>query len=412
LRELSRGELRTVLLACAAACVATSVSSRAFAQSAAPESQPAQAVVVVQLPFAGEATQDLLTIAEDATRNAVLARGATGPDRTAVRNALATTPVRDNDTASIVAFGRSMGATHVITGRVMPLAGQYNLELHLYEVATSRVATQSRNLGDGDEGTVIPEMLAALWAPGALQLAPEDRARLDAEQRARDDAERHAREEAERRARDEAAQRQRDEEARRQRANQRRIYTLSEGGPWSLGAGAVFGGRFTPVNRPPGAPPAESFLAALRLEGAYAVLPRFGLEAGLTAQLIFTPTSAFGIGATGRFWFPWRAYLPIHAGIGVTVGLFQGLTGARATSAFLSFDLRGEWDVTPHVGLWAAAVLDSIPGLYGSIAGMVGLRIHFGGDDPSARPAANANVNGSSSPPPTSSQLDAPIVAD
>lgn len=110
----------------------------ALAQSApstASSAPNAVSVLVVQMPFTGDASPDLLQIAEDSTRNAVLARGATGPDRSTVRSALAVSA--PSDTAGIVAFGRSMGATHVLTGRVTPLTGQYNLELHLYDVATS-----------------------------------------------------------------------------------------------------------------------------------------------------------------------------------------------------------------------------------------------------------------------------------
>lgn len=397
-----------VALALACAVTVATVSRVAHAQTTATAPQPSAPPLVVQMPFEGTASPDLLQIAEDATRSALLARGAIGPDRTTVRNAAAATP--PTDTASLVAFGRSMSATHVLTGRVVPLAGQYNLELRLYEVATSRMATQSRNLGDGEESTVIPGMLAALWAPDAMQLSPEDRARLEAEQRARTEAERQARAEAERRAREEAAQRARAEAERQRRLNDRHVYTLSEGGPWSLGGGLVFGGRVSPVNRPAGAPPAAVLLAALRLEGAYAVLPRYGLEVGLSTQLIFSPTSAFAIGATGRFWFPWRAYVPVHAGVGVTAGIFQGLTGARGTSAWLSFELRGEYDVTKNFGVWAALVFDSIPGQYGSLAGAAGIRVHFGGGDSQA--ASSSSTAPASSASPSQSMDQAPIVAD
>ena len=75
----------------------------------------------------------MLHEAEDGVRNGLLARGTPGPDRTTVTNALGVSP--PTDSAGTLAFGRSMGATHVLTGRVTPLTGQYNLELHLYDVA-------------------------------------------------------------------------------------------------------------------------------------------------------------------------------------------------------------------------------------------------------------------------------------
>ncbi len=403
---------RGALASAAIACVVTLCPFAAIAQSAAPSSAPsAQSVLLVQMPFTGDAMPDLLQIAEDSTRNALLARGSQGPDRSTVRGAL---PVSaPTDTAGFVAFGRSMGGTHVLTGRVAPLAGQYNLELHLYDVATSRMASQQRNIGDGEETTVIPQMLEALFAPGAMQPSPEEQARAEAERRARE-------EEAARRVREEAARREREErarvdEARRRREEaerNRRIYRLDEGGPWSVGAGLQLGGRFTPVVLPNGLPAARApspLLFAVRIEGLYGALPAYGLEVGATASLVFAPTSAFAIGATGRFWFPWRAYVPARGGIGVTAGLFQGITGARATSGWLSFDLRGEYDVSPVATLWAAAVIDSVPGLFGSFAGLVGVRFHAGAEPP-ARPAQQTEgttSDGTSAP----TNPDAPIVA-
>lgn len=414
------GRPRRVLAAAAIACGMFLGSARVSAQSAAPSGAPsAQSVLLVQMPFDGDATPDLLQIAEDSTRNALLARGSQGPDRSTVRSALpASTPA---DTAGLVAFGRSMGATHVLTGRVAPLSGQYNLELHLYDVATSRMATQQRNLGDGEEATVLPQMLAALFAPGAMQPSPEEQARAEAERRAREaQAAQRVRDEADRRAREARARADEAQRRREEAERNRRVYRLDEGGPWSLGGALEIGGRFTPVTLPNGHPPpaghaGSPLLFAIRVEGLYAALPAYGLEAGATAGLVFAPTSAFAAGATGRFWLPFRAYVPLRAGIGITAGIFQGITGARATTAWLSFDLRGEYDVSANVSLWAAAVIDSVPGLFGSLAGLAGVRVHFGADSTAgASPAtggADATGVGQGTGARTLTDPDAPSVA-
>ena len=101
------------------------------------------------------------------------------------------------------------------------------------------MATQQRNIGDGEEGTVIPEMLTALFAPGAMQLTPEEQARAAEEQRRQEEARRA---EAERQRRD-AEERQRAEQQRREDEEQRRraaaeaarrVYRYAEGGPGSV----------------------------------------------------------------------------------------------------------------------------------------------------------------------------------
>jgi hypothetical protein len=358
-------------LALAGAAAVTATPSVAEAQTGA---------LVVQMPFEGDATEELLHEVEDAVRGALLTRGFQGPDRSTVRGAMGVAP--PTDTAGIVGFGRSMGGTHVLTGRVTPLTGQYNLELRLYEVATQRMAQQARNVGRGDDAA-IAEMVAALFAPGALQPSPEERARQEAE-RQQQEAERRAEEERRRaeehRRREEEARRRAEEERRRHEAEERtrRVYRYAEAGPISLGGAVVLGGRVSAVaNRATSLPPPESLAAGLRLEGGYAVLPAFGLEVGGALLALGSPTNAFAVGPAARLALPARGFIPLRGSAGVALGLFQGLSGARATSAWVALDARAEYDVG-NVTLFAGVVLDSMPGVLGTLAGVAGARFRFG----------------------------------
>lgn len=340
---------------------------------AIPASVQAQtAVLVVQLPFQGDATTDLLTDVEDTVRNVLQARGIPGPDRSTVRAALgASIPT---DATSIVSLGRSMGATHVLAGRVTPLTGQFNLELRLYEVSTGRMAVEHRNVGIGHESPVIDEMVSALFAPGAMQPSPEERAReqqrREEEQRAQVEAARRAEEE---RRRAEQTRRQHEQAERR-----RRVYHYAEAGPIAAGGAIFLGGRITAVETRPGAPrQPESLVAGVRIEGGYAVAPAVGLEVGGAALFMSTPTHAFAVGPSVRLSLPVAGYVPLRGSAGGTVGIFQGFSGARATAAWLALDLRGEYDFGP-VTVFAGGSLDLIPGVVGSIGAIAGMRMRFG----------------------------------
>ena len=117
----------------------TLAPSRARAQTGSTNAMSTRVVVV--LPFRGAATQDLLDDAEAVVRNALMARGARVPDRTAVRSMLGVDAPRD--ATSMAGFGRSMSATHVLVGEVQPLSGQYNLTLTVVEVTSGRAASRT-----------------------------------------------------------------------------------------------------------------------------------------------------------------------------------------------------------------------------------------------------------------------------
>jgi len=379
-----RGWRRSLSAAWVVALVVLFVASASAQQNVPP------GTLVVQLPFSGEADADLLRTAEDAARSALLARGAQGPDRSTVARALAgdappTEPER------IRAFARTMGATHVLTGSVRPLAGQYNLTLTLYEANGAGSAQNVANMGDGDEGTVVPGMLDGLFAPGAMQAAANAAARAQAErdaavarqaaEEARVAEEARTSEERELLARDRA---RREREAREREA---RMYAFAEGGSLALGGAVEVGGRIT-------AGPTRSMvapvLAAVRLEGHYAVLPAYGLELGGLVVIDGWPTQAFAAAASARWSAPFRALVPVRGTLGASFGFFQGLTGSRGTAPFVSLELRAEYDAVPTVSFFVGGALDSAVGVFGGLGIVGGVRVRLG----AATPAS------SSAPPP------------
>lgn len=355
----------------------------------APVAQAQTASLVVAFPFEGNATEDLLDSSYLAARAALVARGATVPERTTVRAALPVAP--PTDTNGIVAFGRSMGGTHVLTGRVTPLTGQYTLELRLYDVSNSRSATVSENVGLAEETEVIARMVAQLFAPGAMQPSPEERARLEAEQR-RLEEERRAREEQQRREQEEA--RRREQQAREQEAQRRaeaeRVRQLNNrfaaGGVVSASLNVQIGTRLTaPVGmRPAGAPAPTALAAAFRAEASYAVLARYGLEVGGTLGFTTSPSVALLIAPVARLNLPARGAIPLRGSAGLALGLYASTSGNQVTTFWGALDLRAEYDIVPQFTVVAGGVVDFAPGALTTLGATLGVRLHFGDPSPTS----------------------------
>ncbi len=344
-------------------------------------------VLVVAIPFDGNATDELLDGAFLAARASLVARGYAVTERDVVRSALGV--ARPTEHAAIVSFGRSMGGTHVLTGHVTPLTGQYNLELLLLDVATSRFARSSRNVGFSEEQTVIAEMVASLWAPGAMQPSADEQARLDAERRRLEDEQRRL--EAERlrleeQQRLEAQQRaQREAQARLEQERQRAIGNRFAGGG-VLGLGLTFqvGTRLNEAAaRPAGAPPTTALTSAFRVDGLYALAPRLGLEGGASIWMVTSPMVAVGLAGAMRVNLPVRPSVPVRASLGATAGLFAGISGNRATTFWGGLDARAEYDIAPQFSLYAGGAVDVAPGAITVLTAQVGFRLHVGAHAPS-----------------------------
>lgn len=359
------------------------------APSLAAAQQPGAGQMVVVLPFSGRATQDVLTEAEDAVRAALLSRGAQAPDRATVNQALGVTP--PTDAANVVAFARGMGGTHAVTGVVTPLAGQFNLALTLYEVSSGRSARREANVGHGEQ-PAVDALMGQLFAPDALGAAPPTPVDPEAARRAEEErrrAEEQRRADEARRA--EEARRQAATAAQRAREAYERAHPLRSfdaGGPIALGArltiGAVLSGTRESATVPPGGtqpPEPTSLAAALRLEGGYAIRAVPGLEVYGGVMVSMSPSSALGFGAGAEFTFPARSRLGLRATAGVLVGLFQGLSGARITSAWLAPHVRAEYALSQAVAVNAGLELDVVPGSDGgftALSALVGVRFRMG----------------------------------
>ncbi len=376
------------LVACALALCAAlpALAPRVALAQTAQNPPPAQSTVVV-LPFGGNATQDLIDDAEAVVRNALLARGARVPDRTAVRAMMGVDTPRDAQ--SIAGFGRNMGATQVITGSVRPLSGQYDLTLTLTDVATARQATRQVNVGGDNPGEPVSVTVAALFDPAALGPAPvdpdEERRRREAEERRQ--AEERQRADAQRREAE--AQRRRQEEERQrayEAANPMRSY--SDGGPFAIGAalhvgGLLSGTREAPSMARPGAQLSEpsSLAFMLRVEGAYAIRPVPGLEAVAAVMFMTTPTTALGLGAGAQFTFPASSRGRFRGTAGAALGLFQGLSGAQITTVWVEPYARAQFDITPAIAATAGLTFDLAPGDNGGVTTLTvsaGMRFRLG----------------------------------
>lgn len=342
--------------------------------------------LVVALPFAGNATEDLLDSAYQATRVALAARSYPVTERATVRAAL---PVAvPTDTANLVAFGRAMGGTHVLVGHVTPLTGQYNLELILYEVATSRSARVTRNVGFSEEGVEVAEMVAGLWLPAAMQASPEELARIEAErvrleqERQRIEAERLQQIERDRLLAQQRVANEARERAERER--QQRIGNRFAGhGNLALGLTVQIGARLNGASdRPAGAPPSTALTSAFRIDGLYAFAPAIGLEAGASVWMVSSPMVAVGFAGAMRLNVPVRPAIPLRASIGATAGLFAGISGNRATTFWGGLDARAEFDIAPVFSVYAGGALDVAPGAITVLTAQVGFRLHLGAHAP------------------------------
>jgi hypothetical protein len=348
-----------------------------------PSAQAQSAQLVVAFPFDGNATDELLDTAYLAARAALVARGATVPERSTVRQALPVAP--PTDTNGIVAFGRSMGGTHVLVGHVTPLTGQYNLVLVLYDVSTSRSARVSENVGLQEETEQVAQMIARLFAPGAMQASPEELARIEAE-RVRQEEARRAAEEARRReeeSRRQTEQRAREEEARRRAAADREralAQRFAGGGVVSASLAVQAGGRLTaPVGtRPAGAPAPTGLAAAFRAEGLYALAPGVGFELGGTLGVTSSPSVAVVVGPVARINLPTRGAIPLRASAGVALGVYASTSGNQVATFWGALDARAEYDIVPAFSIFAGAVLDFAPGALTTLSGTAGVRLHFG----------------------------------
>ena len=382
-RGRRRGAVAALAILLGSVCVAPSTAA---AQTAVP-AQPAAQRVVVLLPFEGSATQDLLADAEATVRGALLARGARLPDRAAINLGLGLSP--PSDTAALAQAAQGMGATQVIRATLRPLTGQYNLSLTLIDAASGRTATREESIPEEGSGEVIGRMLDALLDPANWSAPPVDPAiareaearRLAEEEAARQRQATEA-EAARRRAEDEARQRREADE----RAHPVRGY--ADGGPFSAGLSLVAGGRLSGVRQPSGMvlsgnAPAEASSAAvaLRAEGSYAIGAVPGLEAAAAIMLLTTPTTAVGLGAGAQFTFPSSGRLPLRGTAGLLLGLWQGVSGARATTLWLNPYVRAEWGFSPMVQAFVGLSLDVAPADNGGLTAlgvMAGVRFRFG----------------------------------
>lgn len=381
---MNRTRIALFALSLSFAALAPSVS---FAQTTT-ATQPAQQPMVVVLPFSGNATQDLLDDAAAVVRNALLARGARVPDRSAVATMMGVDTPRDAQ--SIAGFGRNMGATQVISGQVRPLAGQYSLTLTLTDVASSRQATREGNVGEDNPGESVGVMIAALFDPAALGPAPVD---PEEERRRAEEAQRRA---AEEQRRAEEARRAEADRARRAEEERQRAYEAAnpmrpyaQGGPVALGFNLQLGGlasgtRETPTGVRPGAQLSEpsSLALLLRIDGAYALTAVQGLELTAAAMLMTSPTTALGLGVGGQYTWPSAGRSRFRGTGGALIGLFQGLSGARLTTVWLEPFVRAQYDFTPTIAATAGLAFDIAPGDNGGVTTVTvtaGVRVRLGG---------------------------------
>lgn len=360
--------------------------SMADAQTPGP-AQPTAARVVVLLPFEGAATPDLVADAESTVRGALLARGVRLPDRPAINLGLGLTPPADPTALARAAQG--MGATQVIRSTVRPFAGQYNLALTLVDAASARTATREESIPHEGAGEVVGRMLDALLDPANWSAPAVDPA-IEREAEARRQAEAGAARQRGVTEAEAARQRAADEARRRAEADAlaHPVRGYADGGPFALGLSLVAGGRLSGVRQPSGAvlsgnAPAEASSAAvaLRAEGAYAISAVRGLELAAAIMVLATPTTAVGLGVGGQFTFPSSGRLPLRGTAGVLLGVWQGVSGARATTLWLNPYARAEWGFTPMVQAFVGLSLDVAPADNGGVTAlgvMAGVRFRLG----------------------------------
>ncbi len=356
----------------------------------APAQQPAAQRVVVLLPVDGTATADLQTTVESTLRGALIARGSRLPDRAAINLGLGLSP--PTETTALARAAQTMGATTVLRATLRPFTGQYSLSLTLIDTASTRTATRDEIVHNEDAGEVVGRMLDALLDPANWSAPPVDPAIEREAEAARQRAAAEAEAARQRALTDEeTARRRAAEEAQRQREADERAHPVrgyADGGPFAVGLSLVAGGRLSGVQQPSGmvlsgnAPTeASSAAVAIRAEGAYAFGGVRGLEATAAFMLLTTPTTAIGIGVGGQYTFPSSGRLPLRGTAGVTLGLWQGASGARATTLWFNPYVRAEWGFTPTVAAFVGLSLDVAPADNGGVTAlgaMMGVRFRLG----------------------------------
>ena len=118
-----------------------------------------------------------------------------------------------------------------------------------------------------------------------------------------------------------------------------------------------------------------------RVDGSYGIAALNGLELAASVMLLTVPTSALGLGVGAQYTFPTSGRLPLRGTAGVLVGLWQGLSGARATTAWINPFVRAEWGFTPAVAAYLGLSLDIAPADNGGVTSlgvMAGVRVRFG----------------------------------
>ncbi|MEZ4390447.1 MAG: hypothetical protein R3A48_05070 [Polyangiales bacterium] len=314
----------------------------------APSALPGQGTVVAVQDFTGAGSDGFLQGVAGVVRGSLVARGSSVATRTDLNEAIGVSPP-----TSVLDLARRIGQahiTHLLQGEVRPLSGQYTLSLTLIEGGTGRSARQERIVHEDDAGPTVASMLDALFAPNAMSPPPEDpaeRARAEAEaRRLADEAAARARAEEEARRLAEQAQRLAQPRATPEAPARR----FDERGPLSVGVGLLLGGRVSagraaPTNLlSPTAPSDPStFAMLLRAEVAYSIRAVPGLEVLGAIGVMTSPTTAFHVGGGAQFTFPASARLPLRGTAGVALGLFQGASGARATTVWINPFARAEY---------------------------------------------------------------------
>lgn len=375
------------LLLCVSATVGA-VTSTAFAQPTSTVTNPVAGRVVVIVPLTGSATTELNANIESTLRGAFLSRGASVPDHDAVMVGLGMTP--PTDALGWARVGRTMAASDILRGDVRPLAGQFILTLTRIDTATARSATTSSNVSDQESGRIINTMIDVLYDPANLGPSPVDPEAQARERQAQAEREAAARRREEQ-ARAEAAARQADEarQRREREAREHPVVSFDQGGPVAISAALSLGGLLSSVHPPPvrvlsGTAPGEasSFAMALRVDGAYSLRAVRGLELVGQLGLLVSPTTAVMLGAGAQFTFPASASFPLRGVGGFLIGLFQGATGARATTVWLSPFARAEWSFSSRISAFAGLTFDIAPASDGGVTTLsftAGARVHFGG---------------------------------
>lgn len=376
--------MKAVTLALCLALVPVLATPVAQAQNP-PPSLPGQGVSVALQDFTGNASDGFLQGVAGVVRGSLVARGSRVATRSEVNEAIGVSPP-----TSALDLARRIGQanlSHLLQGEVRSLSGQYTLTLTLVEANSGRSARQERIVHEEDAGPTVAAMLDALFAPNALGPAPED---PEARRRAEEEARRRAEEEAATRARaDEEARRRAEEEARRRPAVPAVEPTLFDRrGPLSLGFSLLFGGRISDARPAPSglltrAAPSqpESFAMLLRAEVGYSIRAVRGLEVLGVVGLMTAPTTAMTVGGGAQFTFPASARLPLRGTAGLALGLFQGFSGARATTVWLNPFVRAEYTFgASPVAAFAGLSFDIAPAGEGGVTtltAMLGARVRL-----------------------------------